>query len=167
MLKVIDVKSCDLLNGDGLRVSVWFAGCEHKCPGCQNPSTWEPEQGTDLGNCIEHIYDLVAHPSIQGITLSGGDPLYSPRREELLAFLKKFRRDFPSKDVWVWTGYTYDELIRDAHGKALLQYIDVLVDGRFVKEQLDIDLPWRGSSNQRVIDVPKSMDVGAVVLFCE
>lgn len=164
-MHILDIKDCDLKNGDGIRVSIWFAGCEHKCPGCQNPQTWNDE-GKNFDDYKDYLKSKVDRPEIQGITLTGGDPMFTKNRAEMLGFVKSFKETFPNKDIWCYTGYTYEQLLNDESAKDILQYVDVLVDRPYLEGCRNVDLKWRGSMNQRVIDVPASLEKGEVVLFC-
>ena len=133
----------DMLNGDGLRVVLWTAGCSHCCPKCQNPVTWDRKN------------------YISGVTFSGGDPLYLGTRADLLDLIKEIKEKFPSKTMWLYTGYLWEEV----KNLELVSYLDVLVDGEFIYDQLDVTLKWKGSANQRVIDVQKSLEKNEVVLY--
>ena len=146
---VIKVQVDDIGNGTGIRVTVWCAGCSHQCKGCHNPTTWKWKQGTPLTEAlIQKILKACNREEISGLTLTGGDPLFIKNREGVLALCKAFRAKFwKSKTIWMWTGFTHND-IKDIE---ILQYIDVLIDGKFVQELKDISLPYSGSSNQRVI----------------
>ena len=151
----------DMLNGDGLRVVLWVAGCSHHCKGCQNPQTWDPEGGIPYDTqAEEELFSLLERDYISGLTISGGDPLFEDNREEILRIVKKLKKTFPDKSVWIYTGYSYED-VKDLE---VLELIDVLVDGRFILEERDITLPWKGSANQRVIDVKKTRELGQIVL---
>lgn len=153
-----------MLNGDGLRVVLWVAGCSHYCSECQNPVTWDPNGGIPFDQAArEEVFAELSKDYISGITFSGGDPLYSSNEPEITKLARQIRESFPLKTIWLYTGYTWDE-IKD---REILQYLDVLVDGRYVKEQRDTLLHWRGSANQRVIDVKKTLEQGRVVLHCD
>lgn len=163
MLRYHNITKDDMLNGDGLRVVLWLAGCEHACPGCQNPITWDADGGLAFDEkAKDELFSELARPYISGITLSGGDPLYAPRRAELEELVKEIHERFPDKTIWLYTGYTYEE----AAELPLMEYIDVLVDGRFIEAERDNLLSWRGSANQRVIDVKKTRAEGRVILHC-
>lgn len=139
----------DMLNGDGLRVVLWVAGCEHHCKGCQNPCTWDKEGGLPITvSEIEEIEEQLNKPYISGITFSGGDPLATFNREKTIKLMKYFKEEFPNKTIWCYTGYTLEELMEQ---NVDMTYIDVLVDGRFVEELKDVTYHWAGSTNQRVI----------------
>lgn len=137
---------CDFVNGPGCRVVLFVTGCLHKCEGCYNKSTWNPRNGTEFtSETIEEIRELLSKDYIQGITLTGGDPLYPDNRKTIEALLKCLHNSHPHKDVWMWTGYKFED-VKDLE---LLNYVDVIIDGKYNK-----DLPtkklWRGSDNQRL-----------------
>lgn len=151
----------DMLNGDGLRVVLWVAGCSHRCKDCQNPTTWDPNGGIEFGQKeIEEIFDYMSKDYISGITYSGGDPLYIDNREDITNLAKVLRDRFPNKTQWLYTGYWYDD-VKDLE---IMKYIDVIVDGPFINTLKDNTLHWKGSSNQRVIDVQKSRELSTIVL---
>ena len=163
MLRYHNITKDDMLNGDGLRVVLWLAGCEHACPGCQNPITWDAEGGLEFDEAARsELISELSKPYISGITLSGGDPLYMPRRDEVTALVKELREKFPKKTIWMYTGYSWEEVC----DLTVMKYIDVLVDGRFIESQKDNLLRWRGSANQRVIAVKDSLKAKKVVLKC-
>ena len=152
----------DMLNGDGLRVVLWTAGCSHCCPKCQNPVTWDPDGGLPFDEAAkEELFDELRKNYISGVTFSGGDPLYLGTRADLLDLIKEIKEKFPSKTMWLYTGYLWEEV----KNLELVSYLDVLVDGEFIYEQLDVTLKWKGSANQRVIDVQKSLEKNEVVLY--
>lgn len=157
-----NITTDDMLNGDGLRTVLWVAGCSHNCEGCQNPITWDINGGIPFDEAAENeLFEKLAPDYISGLTFSGGDPLHKENRAEITRLAKKSRELFPKKNIWLYTGYVFDE-IKELE---ILQYIDVIVDGRFKKELLDEKLHWKGSANQRVIDVPETLKVGRIVLF--
>lgn len=151
-----------MLNGDGLRVVLWLAGCSHHCKNCQNPVTWDPEDGLVFDEAAkQEIFCELEKDYISGITFSGGDPLYPDSREELTRLIRVIKEDYPKKTIWLYTGFLWEDICR----LELIPYLDVLVDGRFVEELKDNNLPWKGSSNQRVIDVQMTLSLGKVVLY--
>ncbi len=154
----------DMLNGDGLRVVLWVSGCSHGCPGCHNPQTWDPNGGIpfDKGAKAELFAEL-EKDYVSGVTFSGGDPLYAGNRMAVYSLIREIREKFPEKTIWLYTGFDWEEI----HHLPLVPYLDVLVDGEFQLELLDKDLKWKGSANQRVIDVPKTLETGTVVLKYE
>lgn len=157
-----NITKSDMLNGDGLRVVLWFAGCSHHCKNCQNPITWDPDGGLEFDeDAKQEIFEELDKDYISGITFSGGDPLYPGTREGLLALIREIKDRYPDKTMWLYTGYLWED-IRDLE---LVSYLDVVVDGRFVEELKDNNLPWKGSSNQRVIDVKETREIGKTVLY--
>lgn len=156
----------DMLNGDGLRVVLWVAGCSHCCKECHNPVTWDPDGGVPFDeNARTEIFDQLDKSYISGITFSGGDPFHSANRPEVRSFMAEIKEKYPDKTIWLYTGDVWENVRNDA----AMQYIDVLVDGEFVAEEKDTTLRWKGSRNQRVIDVQESLkqeNVGPV-LHCE
>lgn len=154
----------DMLNGDGLRVVLWVSGCSHCCKECQNPITWDPNGGLLFDEAArEELFEQLGKSYISGVTLSGGDPLYPGNRMEITALAKEIKKNFPGKTVWMYTGYEWENI---KHYE-VMKYVDVLVDGEYVREQRDTQLHWRGSANQRVIDVPETLRQGNVVLHCQ
>ena len=158
-MRVLKVYTNDIGNGPGVRVSVWCSGCKHKCPECHNPETWDPDQGKDLVCCWDKILEACDNPEIQGLTITGGDP-FDPDWNEIGTYdlTRKFKLRFPNKDVWVWTGYLYEQIF-----PLYLKYIDVLVDGKYIHKLRDVTLPYSGSRNQRVIDVQRSLKEDKVI----
>ena len=158
----------DIANGRGVRVVLWVSGCSHHCTGCQNPDTWDDDYGSRFEpSDLSDIITLLREDWISGLTLSGGDPLKPSNVEICTIVAACAKSNVPNKDIWCWTGYTWDEIIARDDCNDILQYIDVLVDGEFIQDKYDISLKWRGSSNQRVIDVKKSLQTGKVVLYCD
>lgn len=153
-----------MLNGDGLRVVLWVAGCEHKCKGCHNPITWDVDGGLPFDQSAkEEIFAELDKDYVSGLTLSGGDPLHLSNRQTVTELVKEVREKYPNKTIWVYTGYLWG-LVKDLE---IIKYIDVLVDGRFDIERHSLDLHWVGSSNQRIIDCKKSIGLDKPVLFYE
>lgn len=156
----------DMLNGDGLRVVLWVAGCSHCCKECQNPITWDPDGGLLFDEeAKKELFTELAKPYISGITFSGGDPLHSANRLDVRNLMAQIRQEFPDKTIWLYTGDVWEKILH----YPILQYVDVLVDGEFKVEEKDVKLLWKGSKNQRVIDVQKSLkqtDPAVPVLHC-
>lgn len=150
-----------MLNGDGLRVVLWVAGCAHACPGCHNPVTWDPEGGLPFDEAARReIYEELEKDYVSGITFSGGDPLHPANIRGITELARQIRSDFPDKTIWLYTGSTWNG-VRDLE---VARYVDVLVDGTFQEAKKDNTLRWKGSSNQQVIDVQKTLKTGEVVL---
>ena len=154
----------DMLNGDGLRVVLWVAGCSHGCKECQNPITWDVCGGIPFDESAkQEIFSELSKPYVSGITFSGGDPLHIQNRGEIGQLIEEIHREFPQKTMWLYTGYRWEEI----ENLPYIKELDVLVDGRFEVEKKDQKLRWKGSSNQRVIDVKKTVETGNVMLHCE
>ena len=152
----------DMLNGDGLRVVLWVAGCTHHCKNCQNPITWDVAGGLPFDTAAEdELFEALDKPYISGITFSGGDPLHFLNRDEVFRLVKKCREMFPQKTIWIYTGYLWDD-VKDCKG---LELADVLVDGEFEEKLKDNNLHWVGSSNQKIIDIKQSLKTGEIVLY--
>lgn len=149
-LKLLRTFKETIVDGVGLRYSIYFSGCSHACPGCHNEYSWNPNNGTELTYEIlnEIANEINQNELLDGITISGGDPLFNPKDIlKVLKFLKKKTK----KNIWMYTGYTLEEIKKDDLRKKCLKYVDVLVDGRFIKELYDPNIKFRGSSNQRII----------------
>ena len=158
------IRKMDISNGPGIRVSIFMQGCSFHCKDCFNSETWDFKAGKEFNDeIINKVLDLASLPHIVGLSILGGEPMHPNNREGTIKLAKAFKKRYPNKDIWVWSGYLFDEL-KDIEG---LSYIDTLVDGRFVLEKANPTLKFRGSSNQRVIDVKKSLKAGNVVLRSE
>lgn len=145
----------DMLNGTGLRVVLWVAGCSHGCKECHNPVTWDINGGLPFdASAKEELFTELSKSYIEGITLSGGDPLHPLNREDIFLLVKEIKDRFPDKNIWLYTGYSWEEIL----GLPLVSLVDVVVDGEFKIDLKDAKLHWRGSSNQKVIDVKKTLD---------
>ena len=166
-----EVKYFDVANGPGIRVSLFVSGCPHACQGCFNEIAWNYEYGEKYTEEVEEkILKAVSKAEIQGLSLLGGEPLYPANLRALLPLLRKLRERLPKKDIWCYSGYTYEELLsRKGEEKKeleeLFSYLTVLVDGRFIEAEKDITLLFRGSKNQRLILVEESRRRGEVVLY--
>ncbi len=154
----------DMLNGDGLRVVLWVSGCEHHCKNCQNPDTWDINCGLLFDDAAkQEIFDELDKPYVSGITFSGGDPLHIMNRSEVGDFAKEIKAKYPDKTIWIYTGYEWEEVCNLPY----IRFFDVLVDGEYKDILRDVNLYWRGSSNQEVIDVQKSLKADERVLWCK
>lgn len=143
-----------MLNGDGLRVVLWVAGCNHCCDGCQNPITWDPDGGLLFDEAAKaEIFAQLDEDYISGITFSGGDPLHPANRLDVKGFMAEIKERYPHKTIWLYTGDLWENIMN----YPLMQYVDVVVDGEFHLEERDVKLAWKGSKNQRVIDVKKTL----------
>lgn len=154
----------DMLNGDGLRVVLWVSGCNHCCNGCHNTITWDCNGGLPFDLLVKsELYTELSKDYISGITISGGDPLHPVNREEIGSLVKEIKEKFPTKTIWLYTGYEYHE-VKDLD---FILWIDVMVDGKFIKELHNSNLYWRGSSNQKVIHISETIKKDQVVLWCD
>lgn len=154
----------DMLNGDGLRVVLWVAGCSHCCRECQNPITWDPNGGVLFDDAAkEEIFDELRKDYISGITFSGGDPMHLSNEATVTALAREIRAKFPEKTIWLYTGGSWDFMKK----REIVRYLDVVIDGEYECDKRDTQLHWRGSSNQRVIDVQESLKQDKVVLHCD
>ncbi|MBQ4129062.1 MAG: anaerobic ribonucleoside-triphosphate reductase activating protein [Ruminococcus sp.] len=166
------IKKRDIANGIGVRVSLFVSGCTHHCKNCFNKETWDFNYGEKFTEkTAEQILKLLEPDFVNGLSLLGGEPFEAQNQGELLKLLRKVKACFPHKDIWCYTGYLFDkELLEQSRARTeytdeMLSYIDILVDGRYIEEQKDISLQFRGSKNQRIIDVKKSLNKGEVVLW--
>lgn len=141
----------DLINGSGVRCTLFVSGCSHGCSGCYSSHTWDYRSGTPFGEeQINTIREELSKPYVEGLTLLGGDPLMPKNISTVLELCKVLKEEFPNKNIWCWTGYTLEE-VQENHAHDILNYIDVLVDGKFIEELKNLRLPFRGSENQRVL----------------
>lgn len=166
------IKKTDIANGLGVRVSLFVSGCTHHCKGCFNPETWNFNYGRPFTKeTEEELLKDLSYTYINGLSLLGGEPMEPSNQRELLPLIKKVKEIYPEKDIWCYTGYDFEqELLKESRARCectdeLLSLIDVLVDGEFVEEQKDISLKFRGSSNQRIIDVKASRVSGKLELL--
>ena len=162
------IDKCSVSNGTGIRTVLWVSGCDIHCRNCQNPQTWDFNSGIPFTEetMQEILYDL-SKPYIKGCTLSGGHPLDPHNAPKVLEIVKRVKMVFPNKDIWIYSGYEWENIIKDETLREILKYTDVLVDGAYIDELRDISLPFRGSSNQRIIDIPKSLEQNKVILWEE
>ncbi|WP_018752225.1 anaerobic ribonucleoside-triphosphate reductase activating protein [Paenibacillus sanguinis] len=163
-MHIADYKKFDVLNGRGLRNSLFVSGCTHHCKGCFNAASWNFNYGfAYTAEFEQQVIDDLRVPDIRvsGLSLLGGEPFQNV--DGLLGLVKRVRKECPDKNIWAWSGYTFDELIADPARLELLTYCDVLIDGKFVLEQRNLKLKWRGSENQRVLDVQESLRRQAAV----
>ncbi len=152
----------DMLNGEGLRSVLWVAGCTHHCKNCHNPITWDINGGIPFDeDAKQELFESLDFDYVSGLTFSGGDPLHPQNREEVFKLAKEVKEKFPNKTVWVYSGFLWDDFKNNPN----MKYFDVFCDGEFVEELKDVRIPWVGSSNQRVIDVQKSLANKEVCLY--
>lgn len=167
-----DIKRYDIANGIGVRVSLFVSGCSHQCKGCFNPETWDFSYGTQFTEeTIRIILDFCKPDYISGLSLLGGEPFEYSNQIALLPLVKQFKECYPKKTIWCWSGYLFDRDILNTMSVKwtetadLLSCLDILIDGEFIEEQKNRNLIFRGSSNQRIILVPKSLESGQILLW--
>lgn len=167
-----NIKNCDIADGEGVRVTLFVSGCTNRCPGCFQPQTWDFQYGQPFTKETEdYILDLLAPNYINGLTLLGGEPFEPDNQRALLPFVKRVREKYPQKTVWAFSGFTLDKLLEPGSHpncevtRELLSLIDVLVDGPFVQEKKNLALRFRGSENQRLIDLNATQAAGELVLL--
>ena len=188
MSNYLKIKNYDIANGDGIGVSIFFSGCdkEPKCKGCFNSEAWPFEVGKKFNqDTIEYILELLNNSHINHLSILGGEPLADKNELDVLTLVKKVKEHFPNKKIWLWTWRSFEsllisqynmkivgidefnhpEIIESRSPHEILKYIDVLVDGPFIEEEKDLKLKWKGSKNQRVIDVKKSLEKNKIELF--
>ena len=154
-----DIKTGDMLNGMGIRATLFVAGCNHYCKGCHNPITWDANEGLIFDEkAKQELFEELEKDYCKGVTFSGGDPLYPDNRADITALAKEVKEKFPEKDIWLYTGFTYEGI----YNLEVMSYIDVLVDGEFKEELKDNNYHWAGSTNQRIIDVKESRRYGSI-----
>ena len=156
------IRKMDISNGPGVRVSIFMQGCEFHCKNCFNPETWDFKDGKEFTDeTIEKVLDLSNKDYIVGLSILGGEPMHPVNIEGTTKLAKAFKEKYPDKSIWTWTGFRFEN-IKD---KEVLKYIDVLVDGQYEDELHDPTLKWKGSSNQRVIDIPKTLKDGKITII--
>ena len=162
-MKYNKIRKMDISNGPGVRVSIFMQGCAFHCENCFNKETWDFNGGTDFTEeTIKKVLDLCDKDYIVGLSILGGEPMHPNNIDGTTALAKAFKEKFPNKNLWVWSGYLFDKDLKD---KEVLKYIDVLVDGQFINNLHNPTLKWKGSSNQRVIDVQKSLKQNKVNIY--
>ena len=174
------IEKTSIANGTGIRVVLWISGCSLHCKGCHNPETWSANSGNIFNEeAKKELFEALDKSYIQGITFSGGHPLEDRNVEDVYNLITEIREKFPTKDIWLYTGYTWDSILypivtddfnlnRDLaidYRKKIIKMCDVVVDGKYIEEQRDLTLKWRGSRNQRVIDVKKTLENDEIVLY--
>lgn len=164
-MKYAKIRKMDISNGEGVRVSLFVQGCSFHCKNCFNQETWDFNGGKEFTTAeIQKIIELANKDYIAGLSILGGEPLHNNNVDEVFHIVATFKEKFPNKDIWLWTGFKFEDAIKDSKRKLILCNIDVLIDGQFEEDKKDITLKWRGSSNQRVIDCKKSLAENKVIL---
>lgn len=165
------IKKCDIANGEGVRVSLFVSGCRNRCKGCFQPETWDFNYGNLFDNAaVEQIMTALENPSVRGLTILGGEPMEPENQPEILSLLRTIKQKYPDKTVWLYTGNTYEELncehrTHTEHTEEILALVDILVDGRYIEEEKSLGLRFRGSKNQRVIDMNETRALGEIILW--
>ena len=163
------IKNCDIANGPGVRVSLFVSGCTHRCPGCFNEVAWDFDYGEPFTEEImDRILDMLRPAYIRGLTLLGGEPFEPQNQDAIVELLRRIKKEMPEKSIWAFSGYLFDRDIlsgRLGDTSEYLSYLDVLVDGPFVEARKNLSLRFRGSENQRLIDVPASLAAGEIILW--
>lgn len=163
-MKYLNILDCDIADGNGVRVTLFVSSCPHHCKGCHNPESWDEDNGKLFDyKAKEKLFELLSRDYVDGITLSGGDPISCKNIDEITTLCKELKEKFPTKTIWVYTGFIFEKIKH----LEIIKYIDVLVDGPYIEEKRDITLAFRGSSNQRVIDIPKTIVEDKVILYCD
>ena len=165
-----EIKNCDIANGPGVRVSLFVSGCTHRCKGCFNEIAWDFAYGKPFTQeTVDMLLEMLKPDHIKGITLLGGEPFEPQNQPTVVDFLRQMKAKYPEKSVWAFSGYLFDrDMLSGRLGsltQEFLSYVDVLVDGPFVEEKKNLSLRFRGSSHQRIIDVPASLQTGEIVLW--
>lgn len=167
-MRFSDIKYTDMINGEGIRVSIFVSGCSHRCKGCFNVETWDKNNGKEFDLSVENRileYFEKYQSSLKGVSLLGGDPTFSENIDTLVKFLKRFKAQFPDKDIWIWSGYEWETIIKTPKLLSLIELCDILIDGKYKENKRDLTLKWRGSKNQRVIDIQKSLLLNQISIY--
>lgn len=162
------IKNCDIANGPGVRVSLFVSGCTHRCPGCFNQVAWDFDYGEPFTEeTVQSILNMLRPNYIRGLTLLGGEPFEPQNQPAIVELLRRIKTELPTKSIWAFSGYLYEDIVSGKLGntKEYLSYLDVLVDGPFILEKKNLSLRFRGSENQRLIDIPKTLTTGTVTLW--
>lgn len=162
------IKNCDIANGPGVRVSLFVSGCTHRCPGCFNQVAWDFDYGEPFTEeTVQSILNMLRPNYIRGLTLLGGEPFEPQNQPAIVELLRRIKTELPTKSIWAFSGYLYEDIVSGKLGntKEYLSYLDVLVDGPFILEKKNLSLRFRGSENQRLIDIPKTLATGTVTLW--
>lgn len=165
-MRYASIRGLDVSNGEGVGISLFVQGCDFHCSGCFNSETWDFNGGNEwTSESKEKVLKLLNRPFIQRITILGGEPLAEQNIADVLNLVEEIRVSFPDKSIWLYTGYTYEECLIQTMRSRIIENVDVVVDGRYIEALKDLTLPWRGSSNQRVINVKESLKKGEIILW--
>ena len=165
-IKYAQIREMDISNGEGIGVSLFTQGCSFHCKNCFNQETWNYNKGKEWTKEIENMFfRLIDDSYITRVSFLGGDPLYSKNLNKIIELCNKIKKIYPNKVIWLYSGYKFENIVSDIQRKNILKYIDILVDGQFIDKLKDLRLKFRGSSNQRVIDVQKSLKESKIILY--
>ena len=170
-MNYVKINKCDIANGEGIRVSLFVSGCRNRCKGCFQPETWDFNRGEPFDEKARQIiFASLNNPSVRGLTILGGEPMEPENQAGLLPFLLEFKSRFPQKTLWLYTGCTYEELTGESrvtteYTERILSLVDILVDGRFVEEEKSLGLRFRGSKNQRIIDMNETRKNAEIIIW--
>lgn len=167
-IKYAQIRKMDISNGEGIGVSLFTQGCTFHCKNCFNQETWDYNKGKEWTEETENMFlKSINNPYITRVSFLGGDPLYYENSDEIINLCNKIKKIYSDKKIWLYSGYKFEDIISDIQRKNILKYIDILVDGQFVDELKDLNLKFKGSSNQRIIDIKKSLEQDKIILYIE
>lgn len=159
------IRKMDIADGTGIRVSIFVQGCTFNCQGCFNPETHDFNGGKEFTQeTLSKLMELCENPIIKGLSVLGGEPLHSNNVDEVFNIVSTFKKRFPKKDIWLWSGFQFEDIIKDNKRKKIIEQIDFLIDGRFIEAKRNLKLRWAGSENQRFIDIKKTLSEGHIIL---
>lgn len=160
------IRKMDIADGEGIRVSIFVQGCTFNCIGCFNPETHDFNDGKEFTQeTLSTLMELCNNINIKGLSILGGEPLHSKNVSTVLEIAKKFKELYPNKDLWLWTGFQFEDILKDINKKSVIEYCDFIIDGRFIETKKDLRLKWAGSTNQRFIDVQKSLKENKIIIL--
>ncbi len=160
------IRKMDIADGEGIRVSIFVQGCTFNCAGCFNPETHDFNEGKEFTQeTLSTLLDLCNNSQIKGLSILGGEPLHSKNVDTVLKIVKQFKQSYPNKDLWLWTGFQFEDILKDINKKLVIEYCDFIIDGRFIENKKDLRLKWAGSTNQRFIDVQQSLKENKIIIL--
>lgn len=165
-MRYAKIRKMDISNGEGIRVSLFVQGCDFHCKNCFNQETWDFNKGKEFfKETLSTLLKLCEKPEIKGLSILGGEPLHNNNKEVVLKITNQFRKEFPTKDIWLWSGFIFENAIQDPIKKQIFQNIDIFIDGQYIDELHNFKLKWKGSSNQRVIDMKETLKQNKIILY--
>lgn len=160
------IRKMDIADGEGIRVSIFVQGCTFNCIGCFNPETHDFNGGKEFTQeTLSTLLELCDNVNIKGLSILGGEPLHSKNVSTVLEIARQFKQLYPNKDLWLWTGFQFEDILKDINKKSVIEYCDFIIDGRFIETKKDLRLKWAGSTNQRFIDVQKSLKENKIIIL--